>query len=282
MQDDNQLYYQEFTPSGYGISIKIKKVLFSEESEFQKIEVLDSDSKLGKILTLDDLMVATEGDEYFYHEMIVHIPMLNHPCPKEVLIIGGGDGGTVREVFKHNTVEHVTLCEIDKEVVKTSKNFFPSLSCEFDNPKLDIIYENAIEFIKNKKNCYDIVLIDTPDPLSLGVGLFTEEFYKNIKNSLKDGGIMVTQSESPVALEEEIKEMYTMLKSAFPIVNTYTSVIPTYPGGYWAWAFCSKDVEPLSFIDEKRAEEITQKCKIYNINYHKSCYALPTFLDELQ
>lgn len=232
MQDDGQLYYQEFTPSGYGISIKVKKVLFSEESEFQKIEVLDSDSKLGKILTLDDLMVATEGDEYFYHEMIVHIPMLNHPCPKDILIIGGGDGGTVREVFKHNTVEHVTLCEIDKEVIATSKKFFPTLSCEFDNPKLKIIYENAIEFIKDKKNCYDVVLLDTPDPLSLGVGLFTEEFYKNVRDSLKDGGIMVTQSESPVALEEEIKEMYTMLKNAFPIVSTYTSVIPTYPGGY--------------------------------------------------
>lgn len=282
MQDDGQLYYQEFTPSGYGISIKVKKVLFSEESEFQKIEVLDSDSKLGKILTLDDLMVATEGDEYFYHEMIVHIPMLNHPCPKDILIIGGGDGGTVREVFKHNTVEHVTLCEIDKEVVATSKKFFPTLSCEFDNPKLKIIYENAIEFIKNKKNCYDVVLLDTPDPLSLGVGLFTEEFYKNVRDSLKDGGIMVTQSESPVALEEEIKEMYTMLKNAFPIVSTYTSVIPTYPGGYWAWAFCSKDVEPLSFIDEKRAEEITKKCKIYNLDYHKACYTLPTFLDELK
>ena len=118
--------------------------------------------------------------------------------------------------------------------------------------------------------------------MSLGVGLFTEEFYKNVRDSLKDGGIMVTQSESPVALEEEIKEMYTMLKNAFPIVSTYTSVIPTYPGGYWAWAFCSKDVEPLSFIDEKRAEEITKKCKIYNLDYHKACYTLPTFLDELK
>ena len=118
--------------------------------------------------------------------------------------------------------------------------------------------------------------------MSLGVGLFTEEFYKNVRDSLKDGGIMVTQSESPVALEEEIKEMYTMLKNAFPIVSTYTSVIPTYPGGYWAWAFCSKDVEPLSFIDEKRVEEITKKCKIYNLDYHKACYALPTFLDELK
>ena len=114
---DEQLYYKEITPSGYGISIKIKKVLFSEESKYQKIEILDSDSKLGKILTLDDLMTATEGDEYFYHEMITHIPMMNHPCPKTVLVIGGGDGGTVREILKHKTVEKVVLCEIDDMVI---------------------------------------------------------------------------------------------------------------------------------------------------------------------
>lgn len=276
-----ELYYKEITPSGYGIAIKLKGVLFSEQSKYQKVEILDSDSKLGKILTLDDLMMATEGDEYFYHEMIAHIPMINHPCPKSVLVIGGGDGGTVREVLKHNTVEKVVLCEIDDMVIEASKKYLPTIACKLDDPKVEIRVEDAIEYIKNKKDMFDIILIDSTDPMGPGVGLFTEEFYTNVMNSLKDGGIMVAQSESPVANEDEIKHMYRLLKKVFPIVSSYTSPIPTYPGGYWAWAFCSKTVEPLSYIDEERCAEITKQCKIYNKDYHKARFALPTFLDDL-
>ncbi len=276
-----ELYYKEITPSGYGIAIKLKGVLFSEQSKYQKVEILDSDSKLGKILTLDDLMMATEGDEYFYHEMIAHIPMMNHPCPKSVLVIGGGDGGTVREVLKHNTVEKVVLCEIDDMVIEASKKYLPTIACKLDDPKVEIRVEDAIEYIKDKKDMFDIILIDSTDPMGPGVGLFTEEFYTNVMNSLKDGGIMVAQSESPVANEDEIKHMYRLLKKVFPIVSSYTSPIPTYPGGYWAWAFCSKTVEPLSYIDEERCAEITKQCKIYNKDYHKARFALPTFLDDL-
>ena len=226
-------------------------------------------------------MVATEGDEYFYHEMIAHIPMMNHPCPKSVLVIGGGDGGTVREVLKHKTVEKVVLCEIDDMVIEVSKKYLPTIACKLDDPKVEIRVEDAIEYIKDKKNQFDIILIDSTDPMGPGVGLFTEEFYTNVKESLKEGGIMVAQSESPVANEEEIKHMYKLLKKVFPIVNSYTSPIPTYPGGYWAWAFCSETVEPLSYIDKERCEEITKSCKIYNEEYHRARFALPTFLDDL-
>ncbi|MGN1125157.1 MAG: polyamine aminopropyltransferase [Candidatus Gastranaerophilaceae bacterium] len=279
---EEQLYYKEITPSGFGIAIKIKKVLFSEQSKYQKIEVLESDSKLGKILTLDDLMTATEGDEYFYHEMFVHIPMLNHKCPKSVLVIGGGDGGTVREILKHDTVERVVLCEIDNMVIEVAKKYLPTLSCDLDNPKVEIVNEDAFKYIKDKKNSFDIILIDTPDPVGPGVGLFTTDFYTNVKEALKQDGIMVTQSESPVANENEIKHMYEQLKQVFPIVSSYTSPIPTYPGGCWAWAFCSETIKPLSYIDEKRAGDITKKCKIYNVDYHKARFALPTFLDDLK
>lgn len=278
---EEQKYYREITPSGFGITIKIKDVLFSEQSKYQKVEILDSDSSLGKILTLDDLMMATEGDEYFYHEMIAHIPMMNHKCPKNVLVIGGGDGGTVREVLKHKTVEKVVLCEIDEMVIEVSKKYLPTIACELDNPKVEIRVEDAIEYIKDKKNMFDVILIDSTDPMGPGVGLFTEEFYTNVKESLKKDGIMVAQSESPVANEEEIKHMYSLLKKVFPIVSTYTSPIPTYPGGYWAWAFCSETVKPLSYIDEERCKEITKSCKIYNKEYHKARFALPTFLDDL-
>lgn len=274
-------FYKEITPAGFGIAIKVKEVLFSEQSPFQKVEIIDSDSALGKILTLDDLMMTTEGDEYFYHEMISHIPMMNHKNPKSVLVIGGGDGGTVREVLKHNTVERVVLCEIDGMVIDACKKYLPTIAGKLDDSRVEILVEDAIEYIKNKENEFDIVLIDSTDPMGPGEGLFTEEFYTNVKKSLKKGGIVAAQSESPVVNKEEIKKMYNLLKKVFPITSTFTSPIPTYPGGYWAWAFCSEEVEPLSYIDEKRCEEITKTCKIYNKEYHLARFALPNFLKEL-
>lgn len=274
-------FYKEITPAGFGIAIKIKEVLFSEQSPFQKVEILDSDSALGKILTLDDLMMTTEGDEHFYHEMIAHIPMMNHKEPKSVLVIGGGDGGTVREVLKHDTVEKVVLCEIDGMVIEVCKKHLPTIAGKLDDSRVEILVEDAIEYIKNKENEFDIVLIDSTDPMGPGEGLFTEDFYTNVKKSLKKGGIVAAQSESPVVNKEEIKKMYTLLKKVFPITSTFTSPIPTYPGGYWAWAFCSEEVEPLSYIDEKRCEEITKTCKIYNKEYHLARFALPNFLKNL-
>ncbi|MBP7212360.1 polyamine aminopropyltransferase [bacterium] len=274
-------FYKEITPAGFGVAIKVKKKLFSDQSDFQKVEVFESDSRLGKFLTLDGLMMLTEGDEPFYHEMIAHIPMMTHKCPKTVLVIGGGDGGTIREVLKHDTVEKAVLCDIDGMVIDACKKYLPSVAGELDNPKVEVHVADAIEFVKDKKDMYDIVLIDSTDPMGPGEGLFTEEFYTNVKNSLKKGGIMVAQSESPVVNKSEIKKMYDLLKKVFPITSTYTSPIPTYPGGYWAWAYCSVDVEPLSYIDERRCAEITKKCKIYNKEYHQARFALPNFLKEL-
>ncbi len=274
-------YYHEITPSGFGISIKAGEVLFSANSEFQKVEIFDTESSLGRVLTLDDLMMTTEGDEYHYHEMISHIPMINHKNPKSVLVIGGGDGGTVREVLKHDTVEKVVLCEIDGMVIEACKKYLPSIACGLDNPKVEILVKDAIEYIKDKKDMFDVILIDSTDPMGPGEGLFTEEFYTNVKNSLKVGGIVVAQSESPFVNKSEIKKMYELLKKVFPICSTYTSNIPTYPGGYWAWAFCSQNVEPLSYIDERRCAEITKSCKIYNKDYHMARFALPNYLKEL-
>ena len=226
-------------------------------------------------------MMTTEGDEFHYHEMIAHVPMMHHKDPKTVLVIGGGDGGTVREVLKHDTVEKVILCEIDGMVIDACKQFLPTISCELDNPKCEILVEDAIEYIKGKENMFDIVLIDSTDPMGPGEGLFTEEFYTNVKRSLKPGGIVAAQSESPFVNKNEIKKMYDLLKKVFPICSTYTSNIPTYPGGYWAWAFCSESVKPLSYLDERRCADITKTCKIYNKDYHNARFALPNYLKEL-
>ena len=274
-------YYHEITPSGFGIAIKAGKILYSKQSEFQKVEVFETESSLGRVLTLDDLMMTTEGDEYHYHEMIAHIPMMHHKNPENVLVIGGGDGGTVREVLKHKSVKKVVLAEIDGLVIDACKEFLPTISCGLSDPRVDIQVVDAIDFIKDKKNEYDIVLIDSTDPMGPGEGLFTEEFYTNVKNSLKEGGIIAAQSESPFVNKEEIKKMYNLLKKVFPICDTYTSNIPTYPGGYWAWAFYSKDVKPLSYFADDRYEDIVKTCKIYNKDYHNARFALPNYLKEM-
>ena len=166
-------------------------------------------------------------------------------------------------------------------VIDACKKYLPTIACELDNPKCEVLVQDAIEYIKDKENEFDIVLIDSTDPMGPGEGLFTEEFYTNVKRSLKKGGIVAAQSESPFVNKEEIKKMYTLLKKVFPIVSTFTSNIPTYPGGYWAWAFCSETVKPLEYINEERCAEITKSCKIYNKDYHNARFALPNYLKEL-
>ena len=273
-------YYHEITPAGFGLAIKAGKVLFSKQSDFQKVEIFETESTLGRVLTLDDLMMTTEGDEFHYHEMIVHIPMMQHKKPESVLVIGGGDGGTVREVLKHKTVKKVVMCEIDGMVIDACKEFLPTLSCKLDDERVDIRVEDAIEFIKGKTNEYDIILIDSTDPMGPGEGLFTDEFYTNVKHALKDGGIMVAQSEGPF-VNEEIKKMYIQLKRVFPLCTPYTSNMQTYPGGYWAWAFCSQSVKPLSYFADDRYDDIAKTCKIYNKDYHYARFAIPNYLKEL-
>ena len=272
--------YSELSKDGFGCCMTVKETLFSGQSDFQKIDIFDTES-MGRVLTIDGLMMTTERDEYFYHEMIAHIPMINHKNPESVLVIGGGDGGTIREVLKHDTVKKVVLCEIDGMVVDACKKYLPTIGCELDNPKVEVRIEDAIEFIKDKKAQYDVILIDSTDPLGPGEGLFTEEFYTNVKEALKEGGIMTSQSESPFINQEEIKKIYPLLRKVFPIVDTFSGPIPSYPGGYWCWSFCSKDVEPLSYIDEQRAEKVSKQCKIYNKDYHLARFALPNYLKTL-
>lgn len=275
--------YHEINPMHYGVAIERDETLFKDKSEFQDVEIFKSKG-LGNVLTLDGLMMTTEKDEFFYHEMISHIPLIAHKNPEYVLVIGGGDGGTVREVLKHTSVKSVEMCEIDNMVIEASKKFLPSISSKLDDPKVKIFVEDAIEFIKNKNNCYDVVLIDSTDPMGPGEGLFTEEFYTNVKNSLKEGGIVVAQSESPFANEIEMGKMYKLLRKVFKNVAPYCGPIPTYPGGYWSWAFCSDNVEiPHCHkkVDKQRADEISKNCKLYNTRMQTAVFDVPNFVKKI-
>lgn len=278
---DEQNYYREMTPSGFGIAIKIKKVLFSKQSKYQKVEVLDSDSSLGKILTLNDLMFVTEGDAYNYSEMITHLPLLSHKNPENVLIIGGGTGAVAKEVLKHKSIKHVTVVDIDEVVVNTCKEYLPEIADCLDDKRVEVKIENAFKYINKTDKKFDVILISSPDPLGPGIGEYTSEVYKNLKRILNKDGILVVQSESPVADEQKSKTLYKSLLKNFKIVRTYTSPVPTYPGSCWAWAFCSDSVKPTDNYDEKRYEDIVKNCKLFNKQYAEKRLEQETLLDDL-
>ncbi len=274
------LWFTEIHGKSSGITIKVKDVLKCVKTKFQTLKVYDTED-YGKLLTLDDIVMTTEKDEFIYHEMIVHVPLFSHENPENVLIIGGGDGGTLREVLKHKTVKNVDMVEIDEEVVNTSKEFFPNFAKAFESPKANVIFDDGIEFVKNKKAKYDVVIVDSTDPINVGEGLFTTDFYKNCYNILKENGILTNQSESPFHSPEWVRSIYEKLNRAFPIVKMYRAEVPTYPPGIWSFGFCSKVTYPVENFQKNRFNEYKLKLKYYNEEIHKAAFALPNFVKEL-
>ncbi|RWS23598.1 Spermidine synthase-like protein [Leptotrombidium deliense] len=264
------------------ISIKYSKLLYSQQSKFQKILVFDS-PKFGKCLVLDDAIQCTENDEFSYQESIAFLPLNSHPDPKKVLIIGGGDGGVAREVLKHPLVEQVTLCEIDEEVVNVSKKFFPSLSCAFDNPKLNVVIEDGTKFVANHKNTFDVIICDSSDPIGPAQCLFEQSYYNAMREALKDGGIICCQAESYWFDLKLVVSMFKMAKQLFKCVEYASISIPTYPAGQIGFLIACKDKEvnfsePLHTFSNKQQTQMA--LKYYSANIHRSSFVLPPFICE--
>lgn len=265
--------FQDRTELGY----KVSSVLHHSVSDFQEVDVVETVA-LGRMLFLDGMVMTSERDEFIYHEMIAHIPMLAHPNPKNVLVIGGGDGGTIREVLKHPSVERAVLCEIDGEVIEVCKKYLPSIAGKLDDPKVEIEVRDGAAYIAEHPNTFDVILIDSTDPIGPGEKLFTKEFYTHVLAALTENGIMACQSESPVAVPEECKRINKLLKSVFPYVQPYTACIPSYPGGQWTWSFCSKGLKPLAQINESVAAELEKTCRFYNREIHQTVFVLPNYV----
>jgi len=257
------------------LGLKVKEKLYEKQSKFQKIEIFKTEF-FGNLMTLDGLVMLSEKDEFVYHEMITHMPLCTHKNPKTVLVVGGGDGGAVREILKHSTIEKVVLCEIDKEVVDVSKKFFPTVSSQLENQKVEIVYEDGFKFLDNHKNSFDIIITDSSDPVGPGVELFKEKYFQKIKEALKENGIMVSQSESPWFYSDTMNSMTTAMGKVFENIQTYIAMIPLYPSGFWTITFAS-DAYRLENFDLKKSEEISKTCKYYNPEIHKSALALPNF-----
>lgn len=263
-----------------GHTFKINEHLFHKVSEFQTIEIVDTDC-YGRMLLLDGMVMTTEKDEFIYHELIAHIPLLTHAIIKKVLIIGDGDGGVARELLKYSSIDEIIVCEIDKIVIDACKEFLPITAIGLENPKVNLQVSDGTTYITKYKNYFDLIIIASADPVGPGVGLFKEEFYNNAYEALTDNGIMVNQSESPWSMQPQFKSINRLLTNIFPIVKPYISAVPTYPGAFWSWTFCSKNIEPLENINEELAETISKSCKFYNLEIHKAVFALPNFIKNL-
>lgn len=273
------LWYSEYHTKNVKFSIKVNKQLYSGKSDFQRIDVFDS-KEYGKFLTLDGYMMLTERDEFIYHEMIVHTPMAVHPDPKNILVIGAGDGGVARELSKYDSIENVDIVEIDEMVVSVCKEYLPKTACGFDDRRVNIYYQDGLKFIRKCENQYDLIIVDSTDPFGPGEGLFTKEFYGNCFKALKEDGIMVNQHESPFYKDDAVamQRAHKRIVESFPISRVYQAHIPTYPSGHWLFGFASKKYNPLTDLDEDRWNSYNLKTKYYNTKLHIGSFALPNYV----
>lgn len=262
------------------------EVFYDVQSPFQRVRILES-YKYGKMLALDDMVMTTEQDEFHYHEMISHPAMFTHGNAKNILVIGGGDGGTVREILRHEGVEKVTMVEIDGEVINACKEHLPQIAAAFDHPKLNLIVDDGIAFLKNaEKNSYDLIIVDGSDPVGPAEGLFSIEFYTNCYNALKDGGILVAQGESPKFNQKAFAELNHTLQDIFGENNAPISLffVPTYPTGMWSFQYGLKGSKHPKAIDNEDFINSFAEAKglrYYNADVHKGSFATPNFVKDL-
>ncbi len=280
------LWYTENHQEDVKFSIKVKEHLHSEKSEFQQLDFFTSDT-FGKFFTLDGLMMVTEKDEFIYHDMITHVSMAVNPDIKRVLVIGGGDGGTVREVLRYDHVEHVDMVEIDERVVRLCQKYLPQTACKLDNDeRLTLHFEDGLKFVQDAEaESYDLILVDSTDPIGPGEGLFTYEFYNNCKRVLSEDGILINQHESPYYDDyaHEMKRSHSKIKETFPIAEVYQFHMPTYPSGHWLFGFASKKYDPIKDLKADQWNALGLKTKYYNTDIHVGAFMLPSYVrDELK
>jgi len=275
--NNNEIWIEEKLEikKGRALRVRITKSLEKIKSEFQEIEVVESES-FGKVLLIDGVIMLTESDEFCYHEMITHVPLCVHPKAQKVLVIGGGDGGAIREILKHDNIKEIEICEIDKKVIEVSKRHFPNLGNSFDDPRVKIFCEDGNKFIRKRKNEYDLIVVDSSDPIGPAEVLFRKEFYEAMYQALKDDGIVVTQAESFFYHQKIIKSLFSFIKDIYPISEYYYTLVPTYPSGMIGFTFCSKKYHPIKDFNKTEALRLTD-LKYYNKDIHKAAFDLPTF-----
>lgn len=265
--------YERQTPN-LKIGLRVKEILRHEQTPYQELLVADT-LEFGRVLFLDDCIMFTEKDEFFYHEMITHVPLCAHSDPRSVLIVGGGDGGTLREVLKHDTVERAVLCDIDERVTVATRDFFPTLATGLDDARAELRHEDAIPYVATQTDSFDVIIVDSTDPVGPAVGLFEAPFYRSLKDALRPGGMVVVQAESPLVFRDIVWKVMAGLRSVFPSAQSYLGPTPTYPGGLWAFG-AGLLGEDLSV---KRRPDLDTK--YYTPEIHTASLVVPPFLESL-
>ena len=264
---------------GISLSLKVEKTLYSKQSRYQQIDVYQTKT-YGKMLVLDGIIQLTERDEFCYQEMMAHLPLMSHPNPEDVLVIGGGDGGILREIGRHKSVARIDFCEIDQEVIDVSKEFFPGLSCGFDDPRVNIHVADGNLFVQERAHTYDVIIVDSSDPIGPGEVLFKRPFYEKLKGALKPGGIVATQGESFFLHEDCVRNLIGLTGQLFDRQAYATMIVPTYPGGHISMCMASLGPE---FGEPARPmpEGLQEQLRYYSPRIHKAAFVQPYFAQKI-
>jgi spermidine synthase len=271
------LWYDETFGDQTRLGLRVKETLFSARSPYQKVEVIDTVG-FGRVLVIDDVFMTSEYDEFLYHEMLVQPALATAPRIERVLVIGGGDGGTVREVLRHPEVQECVMVEIDRIVVDASKAYLPGIGTAWEDPRLEVRFIDGVDYVKTSSDDpYDVILLDGTDPTGTGALLFDESFYRGCKRMLVSEGVMALQSESPLLMMDVFVEIQHRLRRLFSEVHPYIGPVPLYGTGTWSWTWCSDTGEPLRPIPERQAA-IVEGSKAYNEDLHQAVFALPNYV----
>jgi len=277
-----ELWFTERHTPHVQLSIRVEQQLYSGYSEFQRIDIFDSQD-FGRFLILDGKMMFTERDEFIYHEMISHVPMAVHPKAERVLVIGAGDGGVVRELVRYNSIKHIDLVELDPLVVEVCREFLPFVAGKLDDERVHIHYQDGLKFVRGREDEYDIIIVDSTNPFGPGEDLFTREFYGSCYKALKSDGILVNQQESAFYDENALamQRAHKHVANTFPLSRIYQAHIPTYPSGSWLWGFASKKYHPIKDLRAAEWQALGIKTKYYTTKLHEGAFALPAYVEEM-
>jgi spermidine synthase len=277
-----EIWFSEFHTPDVKHSIRVNRHLYSEMSSYQQIDIFDT-PEFGRVLTLNGNVVITERDEFIYDEMITHIPMAVHPNIKDVLVIGAGDGGVVRELARYDGIRRIDLVEMDPKVLEACRLYLPENAIRLDDSRVNIYFDNALRFIRRCKDEYDLIIVDSIDPFGPSEGYFTREFFGICNNALHDDGIMINQQGSPFFKHdaEAMQRSHQRIVKLFPISRVYQAHIPTYAAGYWLFGFSSKKYHPIDNLDAKRWESYGLETQYYTTKLHIGAFYLPAFLEKM-
>lgn len=275
------LWLSDYHNEGVKLSIKVESQLYQERSEYQQIDIFES-SEFGRLLTLDGQLITTDKDEFFYSEMMVHVAMAANVQIKKVLVLGGCDGGVLKELEKYDTVTQIDVVELDERVIEVSKQYLAYSKQSFADPRVRLFIQDGLRYVRVTKEIYDLIIVDSADPFGINESLFTKEFYGNCYNALSENGILISQQANGFYQEDldALAHIRRTVASVFPINEVYMTSVPSYAAGYLLFGFSSKQIDPLVNLNIEKWSDKQITTHFYNPMIHQGAFYLPTYIKE--